>query len=351
MSILPRPLLQPLSLAAALSVLLAACSSPAPPVVVPPPPPVKAVVNLSPRIVEQAAAYRRYMTRTTAIAPTFADGAGVASALEIGAAYQPGQLARGAMAYAAVIALQDPAFVSGVRIYAKDTASRQQVVYELLKDPTYAVGLGGSASAAGRIVATLGDDAQRLYDGGKSVKQAAYDVQKQPWSKVDVADSTGRLARAKSLSSSVMTGDVEETARLQQASSAAAPTLDLASLARAPPYTTTVTRGLAIAALAVLGEATDANFDAIQALMLEPNVTSCMNMSKLNLYQCLAVARPHYEDVFCLGQHAMMDTARCVIRASGLPEPYEARFVPDASSIAKTMKPKKPPAKKRAAKR
>ena len=47
----------------------------------------------------------------------------------------------------------------------------------------------------------------------------------------------------------------------------------------------------------------------------------------------------------------MMDTARCVIRASGLPEPYEARFVPDASSIAKTMKPKKPPPKKRTTKR
>jgi hypothetical protein len=71
-----------------------------------------------------------------------------------------------------------------------------------------------------------------------------------------------------------------------------------------------------------------------------------MSTSKLNLYQCLAVARPNYEDVFCLGQHAMMDTGRCVIRAAGLPEPYEARYIPDAKTIAKGMPAKKPPAKK-----
>ena len=33
-------------------------------------------------------------------------------------------------------------------------------------------------------------------------------------------------------------------------------------------------------------------------------------MSKLNLYQCLAVAKPHYEDVFCLGQHVLIDTGQ-----------------------------------------
>jgi hypothetical protein len=53
-----------------------------------------------------------------------------------------------------------------------------------------------------------------------------------------------------------------------------------------------------------------------------------MNMAKLNLYQCLAVSKPHYEDVFCLGQHIMMDTGRCVIKASGNTEPYEAKFIP-----------------------
>jgi hypothetical protein len=35
------------------------------------------------------------------------------------------------------------------------------------------------------------------------------------------------------------------------------------------------------------------------------------------------VAKPHYEDVFCLGQHIMIDTGMCVIKASGAEMPYE----------------------------
>jgi len=214
-------------------------------------------------------------------------------------------------------------------------------------------GSGGAANlladrvgAAGLVIAALGGDAQRLYDEGKAVKQAAYDIQKQPWSKADVASRDVRLAGAKSNSAAAMMGDAAETARLQQASTGA-PVLGITPAAAAPPYTPTVVRGLAIAALAALGQAGDANVDQVMGLMAEPNTGMCMNMSKLNLYQCLAVARPHYEDVFCLGQHAMMDTGRCLIKAAGLPEPYEARFVPDASSVAKKMVvPKKPPAKK-----
>ena len=57
--------------------------------------------------------------------------------------------------------------------------------------------------------------------------------------------------------------------------------------------------------------------------MTDPAADSCLNMSKLNLYQCLAVAKPHYEDVFCLGQHILLDTGACLIRASGAAMPIE----------------------------
>ena len=332
------------------ALLLAACSS-APPAAVappaPPPPPAAPSVSLSPRLVEMASAYRGYMIRTTAIAPDFADGAGVARSLQTGAAYDPDQLVRGAIAYAAVAALQDRTFVEGVRVFAKDRTQRQQMAYEILKNPAYALQLPGAAGAASLAVAALGSDAQRLYDGGKVVKQAAYDVQKQPWSKEAVPDREQRLAGAKGLAVGAMLGDAAETARLQQASSGGG--LGLTGDATAPPYTPTVARGVAIAALAALGEAGDANVETILGLMSEANVGRCMSMSKLNLYQCLAVARPHYEDVFCLGQHAMMDTGRCMIKATGLPEPYEARFVPDAKSVARSYTPKKsaPPKKGR----
>jgi len=64
--------------------------------------------------------------------------------------------------------------------------------------------------------------------------------------------------------------------------------------------------------------------------MAEPASTSCLSMAKLNLYQCLAVAKPHYEDVFCLGQHVLMDTGQCVIKAAGAPMPVEPPPPPHA---------------------
>jgi hypothetical protein len=40
-------------------------------------------------------------------------------------------------------------------------------------------------------------------------------------------------------------------------------------------------------------------------------------MAKLNLFQCMAVAGPHYEDVFCLSQHAMLEAGQCLAEAAG----------------------------------
>jgi len=163
------------------------------------------------------------------------------------------------------------------------------------------------------------------------VKQSAYDIQHQAWSKADVPNRDQRLTQAKTLSSTPVVGDMAETARLQQAVVGAAP-LGVTAQAVSPPYSPVVVRSLALAALAALGEASDANMETIQAEMAEPQVGFCMSMAKLNLYQCLAVSKPHYEDVFCLGQHIMMDTGRCMIKAAGLPEPYEAKFVPEVKT-------------------
>jgi hypothetical protein len=48
----------------------------------------------------------------------------------------------------------------------------------------------------------------------------------------------------------------------------------------------------------------------------------------LTLYQCRAVAKPHYEDVFCLGQHIMMDTGQCLMKGSGAPMPIAVSTTP-----------------------
>ncbi|MBO9706755.1 MAG: hypothetical protein J7521_00965 [Caulobacter sp.] len=330
-------------MAVAAATLLASCETPppAPPVVKAPPAPPP--ITLSSSLVEKASAFRGYMQRAGAIGSTFENGDQIQSSLKVGVAYEPKQFQAGATAYAAVLALQDPTFVASVRAFAADPTQRQQVIAQLVADPAYAVGFKGSDTAAGRIIDTLGADGLKVYQAGKAVKQAAYDVQRSAWSKGFVTDRDGRLAYAKTMSTTPALADTADVAALQQASlstTAAAPA-DAASAPRAaaPPYTPLVIRGMAVAALAALGAAGDENLATINAVMVEPNSAMCLNMAKLNLYQCLAVAKPHYEDVFCLGQHVMIDTGACVIKASGAAMPYEPPPPPKPTPVVTKKKP------------
>jgi hypothetical protein len=336
-----------------LTLALAACSTPPPPPPpAPPPPPPPPSVSLSPRLIEQAAAYVDYVVKAQAVSPAFTDAGQVSSALTAAQSYEPKALRSGAIAYAALLALQDPAYVTGVRTFVGDTAQRRAVIAELYKDPAYAVGFKGADSAAGRIVAELGAAGTNIYANGKAVKQAAYDVQKQAWSKSDVPGRDARLALAKSSSAAPMLPSSEQVGRLQSAVSSGLAGNPPAGVgyAVAPPYSPLVIRGLAVAALAALGEG-DANGAYMQALMTDPAADSCLNMSKLNLYQCLAVSKPNYEDVFCLGQHILIDTGACLIRASGAAMPIEPPPPPPPAVKVAVKKPvaKKPAARKPAA--
>jgi hypothetical protein len=327
----PANLIAPAT-ALGLAAVLAACSSSAPPAAAPPPPAPVAVVippvSLSPKVVEQASAYRAYVAHAGAISPAFTGGGDVAQGLKTGEAYEPQALLRGQIAYGAVAALQEPEFVAGVRKFVADPEQRRQVAYEVMKDPAYAVSFAGSAKAAGRIMAALQDDGKKLVDLGASVKQSAYDVQHQGWSKAEVSGRDARLMLAKELSSTPGLGEVAETARLQSAVTGGGQVGSAASEA-APPYTPVVVHSLAVAALAALGYADDASMGQVMPMLAEPTAANCLNMSKLNLYQCLAVAKPHYEDVFCLGQHALSDTGRCLMKDAGAADPVQAAPPPE----------------------
>jgi hypothetical protein len=286
-------------------------------------------VSLSPKVVEQASAYRAYIARAGTISPAFSGGGDVAQGLKTGEAYEPQALLRGQIAYGALAALQEPEFVAGARKFVADPEQRRQVAYEIMKDPAYAVSLAGSAKAAGRVMGALQDDGKKLVDLGVSVKQAAYDVQRQGWSKGEVAGRDARLTLAKQLSSTPGLGEVGETARLQSAVAGGGQLGAAPPSEAAPPYTPVVVRSLAIAALAALGYADDASLGQVMPMLAEPTAANCLNMSKLNLYQCLAVAKPHYEDVFCLGVHALTDTGRCLMKDAGGADPVQAAPPPE----------------------
>ena len=291
----------------------------------PPPPPPPPPMGLSTQALQDASAFRAYAKHAEALSAAFTDGNGVEQSLVVAASYEPQQLSRGAIAYAALLALQDPTFVQSVRPYANDPTGRQELAQKLVQDPRYVIAFHGADSAAGLIVANMGAEMDRMKDVAAQIKQSAYSVQHSAWSKTKVLNPANRLAQAKTLSEASMSPVPDDMAQLQVAvnganDAQAAQVLAVKGVAIQGPYAPVVERGLALAALSVLGEAGDDNQANVQALTNEPSDHACLRMSKLNLYQCLAVAVPWYEDIFCLGEHAMSETAQCVSKETGAPD-------------------------------
>ena len=278
-------------------------------------------VALARRVVESAFAFADYMQRASAVRPTYADAAGVAFAVKTGGAYEFSQIQEGAVAYVALAALQDPEFVSAVDNLAR--SGQPGLAEQLAADPRLIMQVQGSAPAAARAAMSLGRMGAALEAAGAAVKQSAYDIQQSAWSRTSVAGPQAMLAELKARSAQ------------REALGADGGRLMLTSLIRlrgqtdggqtdggqdeggSGRLTPVVSKGLTLAALAVLGEAGEQHAERVSALLGDAASAQCLKMARLNLYQCLSVAGPNYEDVFCLGRHAMMDTGRCVTQASG----------------------------------
>jgi hypothetical protein len=270
-----------------------------------------------------AAAYEAYLDKVTATAPGFTDGTQVAQALKAGAAYEPKALVRGAIAYAAVAALEDPTFVSQIRAAGSTPEYRHAMAGYILYNQVYVFQFKNSDVAAGLAKEALGGAGLRLYAAGKTIKLAAYAVQHQSWSKQEVADRGGRLAAVEAAAENPIPPADDQIPALQRAASGVSP-LTITAQPAQPPYTPLVAHALQLAAIAALGEANDAAYDSLTVLMADDDTAACLHMAKLNLHQCLAVAKPNYEDIFCLGQHAMSDTGSCLAKNAGVDMPVEA---------------------------
>jgi hypothetical protein len=297
------------------------------------PTPLAPPIDLSTPALQAATAFRDYERKAAEISPKFTTGSGVEESLAIGSAYEPQELSRGAIAYAALVALQDPTFVHAFRVYAPYPDQAKALAARIVADPRYASAFPGASSAAGLIVATLASEVGKLQTTGAAVKQSAYSVQHSAWSKSRVIDPLARLSKTKSLSTALMTPAPEDMQDLKLAEGGAADpraaqAMPVHGQAVDGPYAPVVERGLAVAALASMGVAGDSDDAAVETLLNEPENGACLNMSKLNLYQCLAVAGPWYEDIFCLGEHALGETAQCIVKETGSPAQIQAAVTP-----------------------
>jgi hypothetical protein len=246
---------------------------------------------------QQASAFESFMRKAGGIDAGFSGPGAVASALQVGAGHEPKELQAGMIAYAAVAALQEPRFVDGVR-----KAGRADLARRLAADPQAAMAIPGAEAAAARASGALARQGEALAADGRRVKQASYTLQKQGWSKQTVPNAPARLARVKAISASGYRAQPGDQAQLYRAVADGG--------RRGGAASPVVQRGVALAALSVLGEPGRG-----RALMSEPKSGLCLRIAKLNLYQCLASAGPHYEDVYCLATHAMLEPAGCVTDA------------------------------------
>jgi hypothetical protein len=269
--------------------------------------------SLGHRITDSASVYETFVRKAGAIDPAFHDGAGVRAALRTGADYQPRQFQEGIVAFAALLALRDQGFVDGVR-----AQTDPELTERLAGDPRSVLAIPGAERAAADVTAVLRAQGATLQDRGAAITQAAYDVQAKPWSRQPVADAVQALAAEKA-------EGVETHAASTESEKLLLHTVLTAPQGAQPvegSISPQVLRGLALAALAVRGRTGDREEARFQGLMHDEISAACLNMVKMNLDQCLAAAGPHYEHVFCVGRHAVGETAKCVSNAAtGAGEP------------------------------
>ncbi|SFS49896.1 hypothetical protein SAMN05192570_1652 [Brevundimonas viscosa] len=323
--------------AVAAAAVLAGCATDEPPAPPPPPPPPPAV-SLNEGVAEAASIYVAFMREAGAIpAGGFSDAESIQAAIRRGAAYDPAQLSRGLIAYGSILALQSPEFVQGVRQYAVDPATREELVARIIADPATAAVLPGAEAAASLIAGTLGQDAAAMLAIAEAVENDAYKIQERAdprrrWAVTHIANREQRLEGAKTLSAASMLPSAEEAARLFAAANSGGGLTTAAATARAP-YTPAVVRSLALAALAALGAGGEDARPYTEALTVEQNSEFCLNMSKLMLFQCLAASRPSYEDMFCVGRHIARDLATCTTQTiTPAPLPVSPTLVADVDA-------------------
>lgn len=259
--------------------------------------------RLDPEVQARASAFETFTRKAQAIDPGFSGPSAVSQALQVGAAYEPKQFAAGLVAYSAMAALQEPRFVAGVQAAGRNPKARRELVRRLASRPDTAIGLTGGKLAAGRANAALMRRGEPLADSGRQVKKASYSIQRQAWAKGSVPNAAGRLSQVKQISGQGHRPAGDDVSRLQRSVAEGG--------RRGGEASPAVSRGLAVAALTVLGEAPRA-----RTLLNEPRSGMCLRVAKLNLYQCLASAGPYYEDIYCLGEHAMIEPGQCIAAAA-----------------------------------
>jgi hypothetical protein len=261
------------------------------------------------------------------------------NAFNTGIGHDPRALTKGFLAYAAIAAAQDPAFVRSVR----DTASfygRERFIAGLRNDVRYARTLAGADRAVALALAAAAADGARTQAVGEQFRQSAYSLQRARWSNQVAGRPQARIAELRNLSGTVRAAPANFVERVSiqagRLSGSVAPDgvggglfwdalanrADTATLtafnpgaaaqARPGPLEQhTIDRIVTLAAYHALG-VSDSQAEQIGLIADDPTTRGCIEMARLQTLQCVSASRFRYEHSFCLGLHVLRDTGSCM---------------------------------------
>ena len=244
-------------------------------------------------------------------------------------AHNPGNIAGGWVAYAALVAADTPEFADALKKELDKRPNRRKgrlggrdgLLSNLAQDPSFARQLPGADKAIAAVLSMTARDGARITALGEAFKTQAYAMQKTKWGKQRISSSQERIKEAATYS--------------QGRGAAAAPAFDRqAEDGVIAPSLASATDEWSVdwGKAAPAGRMSESNAEIIMDRVLNlaarystnslnPKIVSvyaknnksqrCLELSKLTLDQCIAATRTPYEEAFCLGEHALKDIASC----------------------------------------
>jgi hypothetical protein len=247
-------------------------------------------------------------------------------------------LTTGWVAYAALVAADTPEFAAALQaeVEEKKKRSRKQELTgrdaffaKLASDPRYPRTLAGSNAAISKVMAMTIQDSLRFATLGEAYKTQAYAMQKTNWGKAKIGSSSTRLSDAESYAAKrpAAAAPAFNSVENKGVVSPALASLDGAwssswgkegavkASASEPNADAVIDRVLNLAARYAVGAT---NPKIVEVYAQNTKSSQCLSMAKLTLDQCIAATRTPYEEAFCLGEHALIDTAQCVGWVAGV---------------------------------
>lgn len=278
--------------------------------------------------------YAAYQIGVSASMDADISSAGAMDASLIRAAqYDPAQLARGRLAYAALSAAQSTAFVAGVQARVH-RAGRAAVLRQLQRDPTYARRRPpGAAEASAIVLASMAADVARLRVASAHYETIGNSIGSAAWNTpLDPTHRQARDAQLHALAGQAPILAPELVARVHIGAGAGSPLQDhdtlggtgfwdalggRAAAAPAPDHVqlrrdraTMIDRALTLGALTVIN-ATPAESGRALAALDDPPTRACLAMQQLEFRQCVSVSHTPDEDAFCLARHGFGGVGEC----------------------------------------